>query len=215
MNKVHEIRTYDGEVYQITPEQAEVVKQAISDHDSHVDIRGVGPIAVKDIRRMPELEVRDDPSVMDLQLPAGELDLNAIEPSNEYQEKYLRLIGLNMRRAADKANPYERVPLLTSIEDLDRYEATGEWPEYVPVAQWRMTIPLTGVRTIWVKRRMKNSEYARYYAGHHRYYKLRPDGDDHVLVGHSYVTEGKALPDHLQACDEQESKRLAWLAGRQ
>lgn len=237
MRSMVEITTYDKKTYRITEERAAIVNEAMEAGDSHVLLQGIATLAIKNISSMEPIQVPDDVAAVELELPAM-IDLQVIDPQNEHQARWIKLLRINAHSIKAKKQLYEPVALLRNLDDLDRYEGVhvlvaalgeAELPilalafaeiapddvvEYAPANTWRSSEPVDSVRCIWVKRRLSRGEYQRYYAAHPGYYKLRDDGDDHVLIGQRYVTEGKALPNHLEACDPSESKRLEWLVGR-
>lgn len=207
-----EITTYDNNVSIVSLEEADNIEAAMARKEKQIKLRDGTILAIADIRRVEKRTVRYDPPAMELMLPST-VDLDAIEPRNELQGRWLKLIKLNLLAIRQKKKPTDLVPLLKDLCDLEAYETAGKWPEYEPPAKYRTFTPATSHRAWWVKRRMTLREFNSQYAAAPIYYKLELDGSD-VWVGSLTTSQTRIGPGLLELCNPNEVKRLEYLRSR-
>lgn len=212
MRQVAEIKYHDGAVHRFTVEESERLAAIEADGKKSALLPDGSSLRFSSIASWDIVNVADYVAVMDTPLPAR-VDLDAIKPQNEYQERWHKLSRLNGARLKAKSNPYEKVALLKDLNDLDQYEATGQWPEYVHPSQWPSRVAKKpGGSFIFIKRRMSRPEYDRgKYADQPQcYFLAEEEGDIWVARIHVRV-QGKRIPDGWMECEEAESTRLDYV----
>jgi hypothetical protein len=208
MEKRAQITLYDGMTYLVSLSQRDAIRKAKAQGAMTVVIAG-SDVAVSSISHTDEVDWFMEPDAVDL-LPAS-VDIDTIRPRTSRQERWLKLLSLNAHRLQQEGSE-GRTSVLMSLEDLDHYEQTGEWPDYVPVTAW--TTPQgKSIRAHWVKRHVSERDYSKYYAGSPGYHRLSQD-DEGIVIGFTRVVTGKSWPRHLEVCSEKEAKSLEYLAGR-
>lgn len=212
MRRAVEIKMFDGEVYRVSEEVAEHITEAMAAKQSHVRIGELGvTLAIASITHMDTVTVADYVAVTEAELPAH-VDLDAIQPQSQLQERWLKILKLNSAKLMEKSSPYEHVPLLKGLDDLAQYEQTSIWPEYVPAAEWSERQD-QGVTFIFIKRQLTPREYEKgNYAALPQYWLLREDEDGSLWVARSYPRiRGRQIPDGFEECTAAESEKLSYV----
>jgi hypothetical protein len=136
----------------------------------------------------------------------------------------VRVLQLNAQRLKE-AGTGAKVGLIKTEAELERFEATGEWPEYLPVAQWHEVDARYGKRpgaagTVfqWVRKLVTARQYEALYAGRPGYWVLETAGSD-VVVGFKKPLpggwkQGQALEAGMAWCNAEEVAKLEAASGR-
>lgn len=212
MRKMAKIVTWDGDIYMFDVERADRISAEMAKEGAtRVRLLEGGFLIFSNIKSFDMVTVPDEaPAIMDVPLIAAPVDLSAVKPRTEYQERWWKLIGLNRKRLAKRKSIDEKVPLLKNLEDLDAYEADGTWPEYVPPHLWKTKRPET-VRTgyIWAKRMVTGKEWASDYSKRGNYYKLTESGSDIWAAFKKTVNgTGPYMFEDCYACEPAEIDHL-------
>jgi hypothetical protein len=213
------IVTWDGEVTILTEAQGQQISDMMAAGKSWAQLPNKEQLIFSNIKSFDFVSSPEDPAVMDLPALPPPLNVEELPTSNAQQERWKKILTLNSKRIKDKKGPNERPGLLKNFEDLDHYETTGEWPEYVHPSEWRSPrarsageVAVAGrfpnsVVAEWVKKRVTRKEWDRDYAPLGQYYKLTEDGSD-IWVAFTRVKTNKPMPDHMITCEPTESDRL-------
>lgn len=153
------IKTYDGQEYFIEDERGERLKQAwtSTSHPEQYDIYGDGRDT---ITHASISGIHSDRTYNTMQIGSGAPELPA--PKNtETRRQWLRILQLNKAKLKKEGGAYKQVAIIRSIEQLNHYDTTGEWPAYeAPNQRQEKTILVSEKKaTGWRYSRNKYGEY--------------------------------------------------------